>query len=74
MYFILSNFQGVRIFSAGLDLNEFNKPDDLNRLRAFWSKLQDLFLKMYGSGEITSTAAINVSLISLDNQIRYLLI
>lgn len=36
------------IFSAGLDILEMYKPDP-NRCKAFWSTLQDVWLKLYGS-------------------------
>ena len=46
------------IFSAGLDIMEMydNKPD---RIRQFWSALQEFWIKLYGSNKIY-IAAINV--------------
>jgi 3,2-trans-enoyl-CoA isomerase len=48
------------VFSAGLDILErYNpKPD---RAAAFWTSLQDMWLKLFGSSYPT-VAAINVSL------------
>lgn len=45
------------MFSAGLDILEMYKPDPA-RLREFWSTLQDVWLKLYGSPFATA-AAIN---------------
>ncbi|XP_045536260.1 enoyl-CoA delta isomerase 1, mitochondrial-like, partial [Papilio machaon] len=45
------------IFSAGLDINEFNKPD-LQRLENFWSNVQDLFTKVL-SLDFATAAAVN---------------
>ncbi len=46
------------IFSAGLDILEMydSKPD---RIKQFWSALQDFWIKLYGSSKIY-IAAINV--------------
>lgn len=46
------------VFSAGLDILEMYNPE-LERLKAFWSTLQDVWLKLYGSSYPTA-AAINV--------------
>lgn len=46
------------VFSAGLDILEMYKPD-AERVRAFWTTLQDVWLKLYGSAFPTA-AAINV--------------
>lgn len=46
------------VFSAGLDIMEMYKPD-INRVTQFWSKLQDLWIKLYGCS-FPSAAAINV--------------
>ncbi|XP_026464078.1 enoyl-CoA delta isomerase 1, mitochondrial-like [Ctenocephalides felis] len=46
-----------KVFSAGLDITEMYKPND-DRLKAFWSKLQEVWLKLYGSSYPT-VAAIN---------------
>jgi len=45
------------IFSAGLDIMEMydSKPD---RIRQFWSELQNFWIKLYGSSKVT-VAAIN---------------
>lgn len=55
----LCHFQSVpTIFSAGLDIMEMYKPD-LQRAELFWTTLQDVWLKLFGSKFITA-AAINV--------------
>lgn len=46
------------IFSAGLDILEMYKPDK-ERIRAFWTALQDTWLALYGSS-VPTAAAINV--------------
>lgn len=48
------------IFSAGLDIMEMYKPDQ-ERLRLFWTALQDTWLALYGSS-IPTVALINVSI------------
>lgn len=45
------------VFSAGLDIMEMYKPNQ-ERLREFWSTLQDVWFKLYGSPFVT-VAAIN---------------
>ncbi|TDG45937.1 hypothetical protein AWZ03_007657 [Drosophila navojoa] len=45
------------IFSAGLDIMEMYKPDK-ERVRAFWTALQDAWLALYGSS-VPTAAAIN---------------
>ncbi|KAM8717649.1 hypothetical protein ACLKA7_004359 [Drosophila subpalustris] len=45
------------IFSAGLDIFEMYKPDK-DRVRAFWTALQDVWLALYGSS-VPTAAAIN---------------
>lgn len=45
------------VFSAGLDIMEMYKPDAA-RLREFWTTLQDVWLKLYGS-PFATVAAIN---------------
>nr|CAD7397419.1 unnamed protein product [Timema poppensis] len=45
------------VFSAGLDLLEMYRPKS-DRIRLFWSKLQEMWLKLYGSTYPT-VAAIN---------------
>lgn len=45
------------VFSAGLDITELYKPTP-ERLKFFWSALQDVWLKLYGSSYPT-VAAIN---------------
>ena len=44
------------IFSAGLDITEMWNPDEA-RLRAFWTSLQELWLRFYGS-EMALSAAV----------------
>lgn len=46
------------IFSAGLDILEMYKPDK-DRIRAFWTQLQETWLALYGSS-VPTAAAINV--------------
>lgn len=46
------------IFSAGLDILEMYQPDK-ERIRAFWTALQDTWLALYGSS-VPTAAAINV--------------
>ena len=46
------------IFSAGLDIMEMYQPKQ-DRIRQFWSALQNFWLKLYGSNKII-IAAINV--------------
>lgn len=48
---------GKSVFSAGLDIMEMYKPNQ-DRLKQFWSTLQEVWLKLYGSGFPTA-AAIN---------------
>ncbi|XP_055377298.1 enoyl-CoA delta isomerase 1, mitochondrial [Condylostylus longicornis] len=43
------------VFSAGLDIMEMYKPDQ-ERLKKFWSTLQEVWLKLYGSGFPTAVA------------------
>lgn len=45
------------VFSAGLDITEMYKPDQA-RLKEFWTTLQEVWLKLFGSGFPTA-AAIN---------------
>ncbi|EDW52320.1 enoyl-CoA delta isomerase 1, mitochondrial [Drosophila sechellia] len=45
------------IFSAGLDILEMYKPNK-DRIRAFWTQLQDTWLALYGSS-VPTAAAIN---------------
>ncbi|KAH8412000.1 hypothetical protein KR222_006173 [Zaprionus bogoriensis] len=45
------------IFSAGLDILEMYQPDK-ERIRAFWTTLQDVWLALYGSS-VPTAAAIN---------------
>lgn len=45
------------MFSAGLDIMEMYKPEE-QRMRQFWTALQDVWLKLYGSSYPTA-AAIN---------------
>lgn len=59
------------VFSAGLDILEMYKPVPEN-LKRFWTNLQDVWLKLYGSSFPTA-AAINVSAngaISFDSMIH----
>lgn len=58
---LTSNCQNI--FSAGLDILEMynNKPE---RIRQFWSALQDFWLKLYGSNKIF-IAAINVNILPI---------
>mmetsp|Transcript_19005 Transcript_19005/g.52796 ORF Transcript_19005/g.52796 Transcript_19005/m.52796 type:complete len:277 (-) Transcript_19005:155-985(-) len=44
------------IFSAGLDLKEFHKPDE-NRLPLYWHAFQQLYIDLYGS-RLASVASI----------------
>ncbi|XP_068140507.1 enoyl-CoA delta isomerase 1, mitochondrial [Drosophila tropicalis] len=53
---ILTSFNPT-IFSAGLDILEMYKPDK-ERIRAFWTSLQDVWLALYGSS-VPTAAAIN---------------
>lgn len=46
------------VFSAGLDIMEMYKPNP-DRLKNFWTALQDLWLTLYGATYPTA-AAINV--------------
>lgn len=46
------------MFSAGLDIMEMYKPD-LKRAETFWTTLQEVWIKLFGSTFITA-AAINV--------------
>lgn len=48
---------GKTVFSAGLDILEMYKPDP-DRMKAFWTALQDVWLQLYGSNYPTA-AAIN---------------
>ncbi|XP_034668973.1 enoyl-CoA delta isomerase 1, mitochondrial-like [Drosophila subobscura] len=45
------------IFSAGLDILEMYKPEK-ERIRAFWTQLQEVWLALYGSS-VPTAAAIN---------------
>ncbi|XP_053691791.1 enoyl-CoA delta isomerase 1, mitochondrial-like [Sabethes cyaneus] len=53
---VLTSFSD-KVFSAGLDIKEMINPD-IDRLRTFWSALQELWLKLYGCA-IPTVAAIN---------------
>ncbi|CAH1802708.1 unnamed protein product, partial [Owenia fusiformis] len=44
-----------KIFSAGLDILEMYQPKE-ERLRQFWSTLQDVWLRLYGSPLVTIAA------------------
>lgn len=46
---------GKSVFSAGLDIMEMYKPDE-TRMKQFWSALQDVWLKLYGSAYPTAVA------------------
>ena len=46
-----------KIFSAGLDITEMYKPDE-ERLRTFWTTLQEVWIELYGS-RLATAAAIN---------------
>ncbi|XP_032520654.2 enoyl-CoA delta isomerase 1, mitochondrial-like [Danaus plexippus] len=46
-----------KVFSAGLDIMEMYKPD-LKRVEEFWTTLQEVWFKLFGSNFITA-AAIN---------------
>lgn len=48
-----------KVFSAGLDIMEMYKPD-LKRVEEFWTTLQEVWFKLFGSNFITA-AAINVN-------------
>lgn len=45
------------VFSAGLDLLEMHQPDE-ERLRSFWTSLQQVYLDLYGS-RLATVAAIS---------------
>lgn len=51
------------VFSAGLDILEMYKPKQ-DRATAFWTALQDTWLKLFGSSYPT-VAAINVSSVAV---------
>jgi 3,2-trans-enoyl-CoA isomerase len=51
------------VFSAGLDILEMYKPKP-ERVTTFWTSLQDMWLKLFGSSYPT-VAAINVSSVSV---------
>jgi hypothetical protein len=51
------------VFSAGLDILEMYKPKP-DRVTAFWTALQDMWLKLFGSSYPT-VAAINVSSVAV---------
>lgn len=51
------------VFCAGLDILEMYKPKP-ERVTAFWTALQDMWLKLYGSSYPTA-AAVNVSSVSV---------
>lgn len=51
------------IFSAGLDIMEMYQPKP-ERIRMFWTALQDFWIKLYGSNKIF-IAAINVLLFKI---------
>lgn len=51
------------VFSAGLDILEMYKPKP-ERMTAFWTALQDMWLKLFGSSYPT-VAAINVSSVAV---------
>ncbi|XP_017858797.1 PREDICTED: enoyl-CoA delta isomerase 1, mitochondrial-like [Drosophila arizonae] len=46
-----------KVFSAGLDINEMYRPDK-DRARLLWTKLQDVWLALYGCA-LPTAAAIN---------------
>jgi len=51
------------VFSAGLDILEMYKPKP-ERVTAYWTTLQDMWLKLFGSSYPTA-AAINVSSVAV---------
>jgi 3,2-trans-enoyl-CoA isomerase len=51
------------VFCAGLDIQEMYKPKP-ERVAAFWTALQDTWLKLYGSSYPTA-AAVNVSSVAV---------
>lgn len=51
---VLATFSNS-VFSAGLDIMEMYKPNE-KRLKEFWTALQDVWLKLYGSGFATAAA------------------
>lgn len=51
------------VFSAGLDIMEMYKPNQ-DRLKEFWTTLQDTWLALYGSS-VPTAAAINVTDVKL---------
>ena len=51
------------VFSAGLDILEMYKPKP-ERVTAFWTALQDMWLKLFGSS-FPTVAAINVSSVAV---------
>lgn len=60
MYVIFFIQSSSSVFSAGLDILEMYKPDP-EKARIFWTAMQDVWLKLYGSTYPTA-AAINVSI------------
>lgn len=60
---IVNYFQSsATVFSAGLDIMEMYKPDP-EKVKLFWTTVQEVWLKLYGSAFPTA-AAINVRLLS----------
>jgi 3,2-trans-enoyl-CoA isomerase len=58
------------IFSAGLDILEMYQPKP-DRIRQFWSALQDFWIRLYGSNKVY-IAAINVNLNNCFNLLNFL--
>lgn len=52
------------VFSAGLDILEMYKPDP-EKVKLFWTTVQEVWLKLYGSAFPTA-AAINVTILSIN--------
>lgn len=59
------------MFSAGLDIMEMYKPD-MKRVETFWTTLQEVWIKLFGSNFITA-AAINVGWAMVINTLQLLL-
>lgn len=69
---VINQFQSSpSVFSAGLDIMEMYKPDP-EKVKQFWSTLQEVWLKLYGSAYPTAAAisvrALHYSLVPIQKK------
>ena len=54
---VITSTAGSNTFCAGLDLQEFHKPDPA-RLRAYWKEVQESMIELYGT-RLATVAKLN---------------